>query len=96
MGEKKHSVTTSSETLVTTRARRPGALVHLCFRFLLQKLQRFLLFCFRQRDHLDEDCITELAVHHGVTKDEMKTKVSKVTATCACPYRIHPRITRGP
>ena len=32
-----------------------------------------------QRDHLDEDCITELAVHHGITKEEMKSKVSKVS-----------------
>ncbi len=31
-----------------------------------------------QRENLDEDCITELAVHYGLTKDEMKAKVSKV------------------
>ena len=29
-----------------------------------------------KRDHFDDDCITELSVHHGLTKQEMKKLVS--------------------
>lgn len=44
---------------------------------LLTVLMNF--YCFMlQKDHIDSDCVTELSVHYGVTRDEMKGMVGEV------------------
>ena len=47
-------------------------------------LSCYVMLSCLQKDHVDEDCITELSVHHGTTKEEMRKIVKEVT-----PIRIY-------
>ncbi len=37
-----------------------------------------LTILYFQKENFDEDCLTELAIHYGTSKDEMRTRVREV------------------
>ena len=42
-----------------------------------------------QKERLDEDCLTELSVHYGNSKDEMKDKIDEVGPFYLCKFNLY-------